>query len=194
MAMGERQHDQFATEVVAGHPAHAIEPRHAGRQVKDLALVLAKAESHPGGCQRMHPELVLHVGGLDVENAEGPAKLLALPSIALLYAADRLPRFRGAPLLILASIPIPMVLLPIIRGVLQGGQRFLALGLNMVIEGGMRFGLGVLVLWVGWQSSGGLGATTGAGLIAIAAGWYVVLILLAIAVLGLGMSHPRPHE
>jgi O-antigen/teichoic acid export membrane protein len=47
---------------------------------------------------------------------------------------------------------------PVVRGVLQGQKRFFDLGINIVIEGAVKFVVGILFLLVGWEIYGAFGA------------------------------------
>ncbi|MAG47626.1 hypothetical protein CL617_03395 [archaeon] len=64
----------------------------------------------------------------------------------------------SSPFIVLSFITIFVLLLPIIRGVMQGLQDFNKLGLNLILEGVFKFGLGVLFVLIGLQVNGAVGA------------------------------------
>ena len=53
-----------------------------------------------------------------------------------------------------ASVTVTTLCLPVLRGDLQGKQRFLSLGLNVVFEAVVRLGSGVLLVALGFGASG----------------------------------------
>ncbi len=60
------------------------------------------------------------------------------------------------PLLILDAILIFALLLPVMRGILQGTQLFKSLGKNQVIEGVSKLGLGILLVFIGLDVVGAI--------------------------------------
>ncbi len=56
---------------------------------------------------------------------------------------------------------------PVIRGILQGQKRFFDLGLNMISEGTVKLGLGVLFLIMGWEVYGVFGAIVASMIISL---------------------------
>jgi len=85
-----------------------------------------------------------------------------LPLLALwLLAAVALARLLRIPypLSVLFSLSLAgVVLLPVNRGVLQGARRFGALGVNFVLEVGVKLGLGAAAVALGWKEAGAVGA------------------------------------
>ena len=59
-------------------------------------------------------------------------------------------------LIIISPVILFAVLLPIIRGNLQGLQKFRLLGLNLILEVLFKFGLGVLLVYLGYRINGAL--------------------------------------
>lgn len=83
------------------------------------------------------------------------------------------------PLYVMATVPLPMVLVPTMRGILQGAQAFVTLGFNLVFEGFARVAVGlVAVLWITQSSSGALAASTGAGMLSLALGMWAMRPIL----------------
>ncbi len=62
------------------------------------------------------------------------------------------------PFIVLAFVAIFAFLLPIIRGILQGSQNFKLLGVNLILEGMIKFGFGVTLILIGFGVSGAIGA------------------------------------
>jgi O-antigen/teichoic acid export membrane protein len=56
--------------------------------------------------------------------------------------------------LAMASVTVTTLCLPVLRGDLQGKQRFLGLGLNVVFEAVVRLGAGVLLVALGFGAAG----------------------------------------
>ncbi len=88
------------------------------------------------------------------------------------------------PLVVLATIPLSMVLLPTARGALMGAQQFLPLGLNLVMEAGGRVLIGVGLVMMNLKASGGLAATTGSSLLALVGAVWVLRPILNKAPVG----------
>lgn len=78
------------------------------------------------------------------------------------------------PVLIVSTILIPLVLLPAIRGALQGLQKFYSLGINITSEGLIRLLVGVFLVYFGFGVNGAIGATTLSSIFAL------VIAILAI--------------
>jgi len=62
------------------------------------------------------------------------------------------------PLIILSLFIFPTLLLPIMRGVLQGSKRFKALGLSFTLEGLIKLILAVSLVFIGYKVNGAIGA------------------------------------
>lgn len=61
------------------------------------------------------------------------------------------------PLMVLnGTIIILAFLSPIARGILQGKKRFAALGVNMIVESGVKFVLAILLVSIGWAVYGAI--------------------------------------
>lgn len=64
------------------------------------------------------------------------------------------------PLMALSGLIIFSIFLsPISRGLLQGKQRFKALGVNMVLEAVLKLALAILFVWIGWRVYGAIAGT-----------------------------------
>ncbi len=64
------------------------------------------------------------------------------------------------PLMALSGLIIFSIFLsPISRGLLQGKQRFRALGVNMVLEAVLKLALAILFVWMGWRVYGAIVGT-----------------------------------
>jgi O-antigen/teichoic acid export membrane protein len=70
------------------------------------------------------------------------------------------------PVIIMGSIIFVAIVIPFLLGVLQGLQRFIAFGLNMMLIGGAKLCLGILFIIIGLGAIGALGALMIAGIIA----------------------------
>ena len=62
------------------------------------------------------------------------------------------------PVLITGILILFIFILPVNRGILQGIQKFSALGLNLIIEGVVKLVLVVIFILIGWEVNGALGA------------------------------------
>lgn len=62
------------------------------------------------------------------------------------------------PFVILAIVSIFILLLPVVRGIMQGSQDFKTLGLNLILEGLIKFSLGAVLILIGFKVNGALGA------------------------------------
>lgn len=76
----------------------------------------------------------------------------------------------GSPgaMLAMSSVTVTALCLPVLRGRLQGKQRFLSLGFNMVFEAVVRLGCGVLLVALGLGASGAILAYGLAGAVTLA--------------------------
>ncbi len=74
--------------------------------------------------------------------------LLSAPVSSFLHFGSR------DAVLAMASVTVTALCLPVLRGDLQGKQRFLSLGLNVVFEAVVRLGSGVLLVALGFGASG----------------------------------------
>ncbi|MCD4813549.1 hypothetical protein K8S19_07645 [bacterium] len=68
------------------------------------------------------------------------------------------------PVIAVGGTALIMLTTPILRGVLQGFQRFNALGINLLVDGLVRVGVGVLVFWAGYKVAGGVLASAMGGI------------------------------
>lgn len=110
---------------------------------------------------------------------------LVLSSVPLLlspWLADLLRLASPVPVLIAGTVLISWLPLPVVRGLLQGVQRFWTLGASFITEGLLKLGAGVLLV------SAGLGLSGAVAAISLGA-----LGALALTMLGLrSRSDPRP--
>lgn len=67
------------------------------------------------------------------------------------------------PLLIAATVLISWSMLPVLRGMLQGAQRFHALGLSFAAEGLLKFGAGAALVMLGFGLNGAISGVSLAG-------------------------------
>ena len=63
-----------------------------------------------------------------------------------------------APFVVLSLVAIFIFLLPIVRGVMQGLQNFRLLGLNVMLEGFLKFSVGASLILAGLAVNGAIGA------------------------------------
>ena len=95
--------------------------------------------------------------------------LLAVPALVLIRPLARMLNFASVwPLFIALGMVYVTMLLSVVRGVLRGVQDFGNLNANMILEAGVRLGLGVMLL-SSW-------ATAPAGLCAFLAGLIVTVV------------------
>lgn len=78
------------------------------------------------------------------------------------------------PIIAVGLTTVVMLIVPIVRGLLQGLQRFNALGANLLADGIFRFGSGILIFWLGYRVSGSVIASALGGTFAF------VLALIAL--------------
>ncbi len=71
---------------------------------------------------------------------------------------------------ILGAIAMMSIMMPLVRGILQGMQKFLALGMNNVLDTGLRFMFLVIFVNMGFGVRGALASSFFAALCAFAAG------------------------
>lgn len=64
------------------------------------------------------------------------------------------------PVLLLSPLILLSVFISLNRGILQGLQKFNALGINLVIEGGLKVILAVLFIYLGFKSGGAIAAVS----------------------------------
>jgi O-antigen/teichoic acid export membrane protein len=81
--------------------------------------------------------------------------LLLTPLIARFLKIDNL-----TPIYILGGFLLLSLVLPIVRGVLQGLQKFTLLGISFITEGVFKLGAGVLLVFLGFGVSGAIGGFT----------------------------------
>ena len=72
------------------------------------------------------------------------------------------------PILITGIMLLFMLVLPVNRGILQGMQKFYHLGSNLVLEGILKLGLTIALIYFGFRINGALGAVIIASVIALA--------------------------
>ncbi|MFP4466617.1 MAG: oligosaccharide flippase family protein [Candidatus Goldiibacteriota bacterium] len=75
---------------------------------------------------------------------------------------------------ILGMISIASLLMPVVRGILQGLQKFIGLGANLIIDAVLRIVFLFLFIWFGWGVRGAMGASFFSALCAFAAGFAVL--------------------
>ncbi len=76
------------------------------------------------------------------------------------------------PIIAVGVTTMVMLMLPVMRGLLQGLQRFNALGVNFLVDGFIRIGAGVVIFWLGYHAAGGvLASAIGGALAAVLALW-----------------------
>ncbi|MBN1595231.1 oligosaccharide flippase family protein, partial [candidate division FCPU426 bacterium] len=69
----------------------------------------------------------------------------------------------SAPIIAVGATTVVMLAIPVLRGLLQGLQRFAALGTNLLADGMLRLTLGAGILALGWGVSGGVLASAAGG-------------------------------
>lgn len=109
--------------------------------------------------------------------AKKSLKISALIFIVYLLAAIPMTFLLNIPYLLITSTGLMIFaafLPPITRGTMQGKKMFKSLGLNLIAEGAVRLGLGIILVLVGWKVYGAIIATL------IAAAVAFVLSLLAL--------------
>ena len=70
-------------------------------------------------------------------------------------------------LIITGGLLFPTLLIPVAKGILQGKKRFKSLGANMIVEGIVKLGLGILLVLIGWKVYGAIIATVISGVVAL---------------------------
>ncbi len=70
------------------------------------------------------------------------------------------------PIIAVGVTTIVMLILPVMRGLLQGLQRFNALGVNFLADGFIRIGAGVVIFGLGYHAAGGVLASAIGGALA----------------------------
>jgi len=78
------------------------------------------------------------------------------------------------PLLALAILILPVILLPITRGILQGLKKFKALGFNMSFEGAIKLVLAISLVLIGLNVNGAIAAILISGFLAFSLSKYYV--------------------
>ncbi len=78
---------------------------------------------------------------------------------------------------ILGAIAVVALVLPVVRGILQGLQKFKSLGVNLVLDAFLRLGLLVLFIKIGWGLRGAFSTTFFAGLSAYITGLFMITFL-----------------
>ena len=82
-------------------------------------------------------------------------------------------------LIILAPFIIFILLVPVIRGMLQGLQKFKDFGINLISEGVSKFFLGILFVVIGFSVNGAISAITLSFIIAFFIGFFPLKKLMA---------------
>ena len=80
-------------------------------------------------------------------------------------------------LIILGLISVIALVLPVIRGILQGLQNFIGFGSNLIIEALLRLGFVVLLITMGWGIRGAIATTLFSNIIAYIAGFVLIAFL-----------------
>lgn len=89
------------------------------------------------------------------------ALLLFLASVVLgPWVATVLKIDSPVPVWIAGTVFVSWFALPVVRGLLQGEQHFVALGASFVTEGFLKLGVGTLLVSVGWGLSGAVAAVS----------------------------------
>ncbi len=94
------------------------------------------------------------------------AVCLAGLALASLFLADFFRLASPWPIIAVGVTTIVMLIIPVLRGVLQGLQRFNALGFNLIADGLFRLSAGALVFWLGFRVTGGVLASALGGALA----------------------------
>ncbi len=76
--------------------------------------------------------------------------------LTLIYPLSSFLHLSGWELFVFSFIIPFALLLPVSRGLLQGLQRFKILGLNMILEGLSKLGLGIFLVFLGWHIYGAI--------------------------------------
>lgn len=120
---------------------------------ESVQTVLARYASRAGSAGRVHTLLARSLR----RAARATLPLLGVWLLAAVALAHWL--HIPYPLSALFSLALAgVVLLPVNRGVLQGTRRFGALGINFVLEVGVKLGLGMAAVALGWKEAGAVGA------------------------------------
>lgn len=90
------------------------------------------------------------------------------------------------PIYILSGFIIASLLLPIIRGVLQGTQHFSALSFNYLVEGAIKILVGVIIILMGLRVNGAV--------IAIVASYSIPFLMGLIPLKNILKTSPEPFE
>lgn len=70
------------------------------------------------------------------------------------------------PIIAVGATTVVMLVIPVVRGLLQGLQQFNGLGINLIADGIFRLGSGALIFWLGCRVTGGLLASALGGALA----------------------------
>jgi len=62
------------------------------------------------------------------------------------------------PVLLTGTLLLFTFIIPVNRGILQGIQKFGSLGLNWILEGGLKLGLAIVFIYMGFRVNGAIGA------------------------------------
>ena len=82
------------------------------------------------------------------------------------------------PLRFLSPIIIFALMLPVLRGIMQGMERFKALGINMTIEGIAKIGFGILFVVLGFGVAGAVSALVVSYLVPFVIALFVLIVYL----------------
>ncbi|MEI7640319.1 MAG: oligosaccharide flippase family protein [bacterium] len=80
-------------------------------------------------------------------------------------------------IVIVAALTAVSIMLPTVRGILQGLQKFVAFGFNLITDALLRLGLAVFFIFLGWGVFGALSASLVSALVAYAIGFAAILFL-----------------
>jgi len=83
-----------------------------------------------------------------------------------------------AALWITVTVGLPLLWLPVLRGVLQGRQDFLGLGSVQILDGVGRFTAIVVIVWLGGQAAGGMAGALIGQCVSLLVGLYLVRDML----------------
>ncbi|HDQ25333.1 MAG TPA: hypothetical protein ENN43_01130 [bacterium] len=75
---------------------------------------------------------------------------------------------------ILAVIAIVSLIMPVVRGILQGLQNFIGLGANLILDAFLRIGFLFLFIWLGWGVRGAMSASFFSALAAFITGFVLL--------------------
>lgn len=81
---------------------------------------------------------------------------------------------------VMGCVLVVYFIMPVIRGVLQGLQKFVSYGLNMIIDAFFRLTFLILFIYLGFGVYGALATTFFSGLIAYAVGFFMIINIIGL--------------